>query len=284
MQNERDIVRREQTPESPPYLGKIREEIIILREWMALLARDWRKFAGITCAIQMGDMTGVSRGLRAAYFFCRHIDDRVDGDRPGTEILETIDALRLQLQQGIPAGASEGILLQSAVRSVSTRCDGMEVRQCFTTFLDVMSADYRRRMENICLSQEALNAHYRHSFGCVHDIALMSLNSPHRTGDLAPLAELQGTVYGLRDMATELPRGEINIPNEALNATEMTPEDVIRHPDIWGIPALREWRSERCSWAKQMVERVDERAPKERAVQWIVRTLLPPIRRYLAKN
>ncbi len=262
----------------------LRREILLATEWVRLLLRDPKKYFSITASLYAADATGKTNGIRAAYFFCRHIDDIADGDRDAPSGHEDfpalIEALRRQADGGpAPAGVS-GALLSHALQAGDAP-DAAEVAECMKTFLDTTRFDYSRRIERTVLSANALDLHYERSFGPAHDLACICAGSDVRAHHLAPLQLLQGKAYALRDLSHELPRGEINIPDEVVQRAGMPVEELMTQQDVFSVQAISEWAArERCD-AQRLLAEMESKATGE--IRPILNVLLPPIRRSLRR-
>lgn len=267
----------------------LRTETILLQESIRLIMRDAKKYAGITAALYLSDFLGITKGIRSAYFACRAIDDMGDGDRDivgGTAAFPSLLAsLHHQLERG---GRDPNIpcsyLLADAVQHAGGKENHGEVIQEFHTFLDTTLIDFNRRLNRTVFMSKELDAHYLKSFRPVHNLALIALQSRSRADDVGLLPLLQGKVYALRDMARELPRGEINIPREVVQQTGFVIEDLMKHPDILNVPAVREWAEIERSMSIKLLNDIESQPKKDKGIQRMLSVLLPSIRQFLFAN
>lgn len=277
----------QETPEHRSAIGAIiAREVVLHREWLQLLTRDWRKYGRITCSVHLADLTGASSGMRPSYHFCRHVDNLVDGDAysvddTADDIPELLDRLAEQITLGGFDASRSSQLLRHALHSLPMEENSAEVRLNFMTFLRVMKDDHRRRAQRIALSGEQLHAHYDRSFGCVHNIALIALKSRHRTGDLLPLSMLQGRMYAVRDLPQELGRGEINVPLEVIKETGLPLEDILTHPNPITLPRMAKWKETELQWARDAVRAIRQKPFRDGNARTILHVLLSPIQRFI---
>lgn len=166
--------------------------------------------------------------FRAAYFFCRHIDDVLDGDRtvtsdPENYVYDILDAMK-KGSQGPPIVDLYRFAI-GPIKKMAHETDDPE--SYFVRVVeDAMLFDFKRAKERRVLTREQLERYYDDTFTPVTNIALIIAGSSLRTGYMPEIVTTQGHIFTVRDLKKDLEQGIINIPLEELERAEMNADSV----------------------------------------------------------
>ena len=219
------------------------------------------------------DKLEIFPALEPSYYACRRVDDVADGDRdlpPGFEnFYEWIAYLRNHINTGgknIPkAPTADYLLKQAIVRLEREQRPTDNIRGEFNGFLDAMTVEYERRINRSVLSAQELEEVNRNSFGHAHNMALIAIRSRTRAPDVPQLPQLQGRLYAIADLETELRRGICNIPAEVLETSGLGLPALMEQPElVKDNQGIRHWKDAELQWGRFAM---DELAKKP--LDWI---------------
>lgn len=180
--------------------------------------------------------------FRAAYFFCRHIDDVLDGDR--TVTIDPADYVH-SILSSMENGHQEPSIVQlyqfaiGPIKEMATRED--DPQSYFVRVIrDAMLFDYERAKERRVLTRDEINQYYDDTFTPVTNIALIIAGSQQRTRDIPEIVTTQGHIYTIRDLTMDLEQGIINIPQEELERAGLN-EDFLSYGLVRRNSVLSSW-------------------------------------------
>ncbi|MFH1649694.1 MAG: hypothetical protein ABIA93_04040 [Candidatus Woesearchaeota archaeon] len=206
-----------------------------------------------------GAQVGLLPGAFPAYHLCRRIDDISDGDVQLPPEYASYEAMILDLKQSMATESYPktmlGQLLQGTVSEYRTEL-GRDIRCMLSTFLDAMAFERQRRIEATISTRAQLADLYRNSFGVPQDLAFISACSKIRSADVPELAEAQGRIYAIGDLGSELQRGIVFIPREALPAGISF--EYLRDNNCV-MPEVGAWKAEEYVEGRNLLSRLKER-------------------------
>lgn len=202
-------------------------EIVAAKEAVVLLKRDFNKYKRNVVGLYLLSAYGLETGstFRSAYYFVRHIDDVLDGDRYiSSDPWGYVQDLRIQVETGNYApGLSVATLAKDAISHLERqRKPSDDPRQDFLRSIDGIIFDYERSKERKVLTQDQLEDYYFRAFDPVVNLTLMILNSSLRSKDIPVMSYGQGRIYSVRDLGNDWVRGIINIPEDVLKRAVLT--------------------------------------------------------------
>lgn len=247
-------------------------EKLVAKEAIGLLRRKPSKFNHVlgTYLVSFFDCE-IGRAGRAAYFFVRHIDDLLDGDRKlkNGKTLDYVTSLRSQIEAGVYTGEPEIIeLVAHSLPVLEKKAQPPDSpRQDFLDVIDAMVFDHQRAKKRRVLTAEQLKIYYQQTFFPVINLMLIGLGSKFRACDIPELSFCQGRVYTIRDLQSDWNAGIINIPEEILNGAGLTAhssyKDVIQSPvQTWFQAELMDCERELLS-LKSKLDASDEKLTKK---------------------
>lgn len=233
-------------------------EKICLEESAQLLLRSpkyWLLIAKVYLASLKNALP--AKVFRASYFFCRNIDDVLDGDRrvdidPESyvqNILGTMDA-----EDGGPEIVE---LYRFAIKHlVDMAKEGEDPAQHFKRVInDAMLFDYQRSQTRRVLTEDELSRYYDDTFAPVMDLALMIAGSSQRSTDLPEAIATQGHIYTIRDLGDDLAKGIINIPAEELAKSEIDLNRKFGKKEVLADAHLSRWiKNEVATYQAQLAQ------------------------------
>lgn len=156
-----------------------------------------------------------SKVFRAAYFFCRHIDDVLDGDKeisgdPRDYVHTILEGMNGGTQTPKIVDLYEFVIGQMGNNGTH------QLQSDFKRVIEVMLFDYERSKERRVLTKQELDDYFVRTFVPVLNISLQIGESELRGNDLLEIVLTMGHIYSIRDLSIDLPRGVINIPQEKL--------------------------------------------------------------------
>lgn len=184
---------------------------------------------------------------RASYFFMRQMDDILDGD---LQIRGNPLALAQSVRQQIESEDYNdklglAVLAKYSIDALRVRARSSDdPKGDFLQAVDSMIFDHERSKERKALTQQDLDDHYWKSFSPVVNLLLIGFRSKLRASDIPTLSIAQGRLYALRDIQTDWPRGTINVPQEVLSESRLSPSSSL--DDLKSNPCLQEWFKEEC--------------------------------------
>jgi Squalene/phytoene synthase len=227
----------------------LRKEIFILRIYVELLMRNFKKYFKIASVAYFLPLFGVYSAMRPTYFFCRKVDDIVDGEgcelpNSADNIQRLFDRLRFIID-GKDAGFSDiELVLINAIKMLEnvSKIDD-DIRKDFKNFLIAMRIEYERKESQKLLSKSELDELYDSSFSSVINLALIGLKSENRVSNVENLGRLQGKVYAIRDLEFDLNLGIINIPVEIIKESSLSLQEILENPQIiFANDVIINWR------------------------------------------
>lgn len=183
--------------------------------------------------------------FRAAYFFCRNIDDVLDGDRqissdPEDYVQSILSGMENENGNEMPQILE---LYRFAVGHLvnMARTDENPEKYFRRVIKDAMLFDYERARQRRVLTREELEKYYNDTFTPVMDLALIIAGSSLRSADLPESVETQGHIYTIRDLEQDLVQGIINIPAEELAKSGMDLRRPFGKHEVIANPHLAGW-------------------------------------------
>ncbi len=156
-----------------------------------------------------------AKTVRSAYFFCRHIDDVLDGDRT---ISEDPEDYAYAILDSIERGGNKPKIMELynyAIKNIEPR-NGDKPKEDFKEVINVMIFDYCRSKFGAVFSSEELDDYFNKTFEHVLNLSFMISGSNLRGKDIPEIVSSMGHIYSIRDMETDISRKIINIPSEEL--------------------------------------------------------------------
>lgn len=267
------------------------EDLIIGKEWGNLLCRNPVKYGPITTLINLlsklplpGALEGYSPALSSSYFFCRYIDDVIDGDKPLPKEYSSVEDMFQQVRTlltGIknPNNDVEILLSTALIKFQKQGIESIRIQRLFEDFFSAMEKDLARRSNQKILEEQELVVYYLHSFRAVHDLALIGFGSHVTAEKLSDLALLQGKVYSLRDIEEDLGGKICNIPKEVLQHTAYDPF-VTETSMLLGTEEIKKWMKSELQECEKLSSRLKQMDLDIQAKAMIT-FLLAPIDQFL---
>lgn len=181
--------------------------------------------------------------FRASYFFCRHIDDVLDGNRTiSSDPADYVQSI-LGAMHGERGGPEVVELYRFAIgHLVDMAKKGEYPTQHFSRVIkNAMLFDYERAQNRRVLTAEELEQYYDDTFAPVMDLALMIAGSSQRSTDLPESVVTQGHIYTIRDLKADLSQGIINIPAEEFAKSTIAVHHPFEKQDVVRYPHLAKW-------------------------------------------
>lgn len=214
-------------------------EIICLQEAAHLVRRDPKYWVGVGHMYLAGLRNPLrSRTFRAAYFFCRHIDDVLDGDR---DISGDPEDYVHSLLEGMD-GKDHAPKIVSLYHFVIDRIEDSganNLQQDFKDLIDVMIFDYERSKDGRILTKKELDDYFSRTFVPGLNISLQIGGSRLRGSDLPEMVSTMGHLFSIRDMKMDLSRRVINIPQEELELSGLS--GLISYDEVHRDSHLSRW-------------------------------------------
>jgi len=271
----------------------MKEYLIASEEQDVLISRDAR-YEKITNILNIASMfnpiarlfpgrpVGIAPGAFVAYHFFRIIDDIADGERELPEEYDSYAAMQAALNKAMETerypDSNVGILLRGTVRDMR-EYRGADVRKKITQFLEAMGYEQHRRVHNTVSSRDELHKIYQDSFSAPQDLAFIAFGSKIRSRNIPELAEVQGRIYAVRDIAGELERGIVFIPSEVV-PSGMSANELAKNYRT--VPSVRTWAQEELKEGCELVDSL-----KRKSIGWrerrIVSFLTKGIEQYIAQ-
>lgn len=207
--------------------------ILSPKYWPLLLNFYWKSLKN-TLPVQV---------FRASYFFCRHIDDVLDGDRyissdPEQYVQDILKAMKI----GHGGPEITELYRFATCHLVNMTLNGEKPEEHFRRVVqDAMLFDYQRAEERRVLTRQELEEYYQNTFAPVLDLALIIAGSSLRSKDIPEAISTQGHLYSIRDLDKDLPRGVINIPREELALSGIETITPLEKKDILRDSHLSRW-------------------------------------------
>lgn len=180
---------------------------------------------------------------RASYYFMRHLDDVLDGERE-------IDRHPLEYVQGIKrqivnrqSGKYDRItaLANFAIPLLEKKGDSNDhPRQEFTQAIDALIFDYHRRIERRSLTNGELSVYYHDVLDPGLNLMLIGFGSGLRAKDMNDFSPNLGRLYSVRDLDKDWTLGFINIPAEVLAQAELDSNSSLT--EVKAHPTIGQWK------------------------------------------
>lgn len=238
-------------------------EAICLNEASHLVRRD-PKYWKIVSHMYLAELRNPlqSRVFRAAYFFCRHIDDVLDGDRKITDNPEGYVHSIIAGMDGKGNAPRIVDLYEFAISKLGGNGADNPQRD-FRRVIDVMLFDYERARDRRVLTKRDLNNYFSNTFVPVLNISLQIGDSNLRGCDVPEIVSTMGHLYSIRDLEVDLSKGIVNIPQEELELSSLKSsisyEGVCSDSHLlrWMDCEVREYRRILSSCRGRLTERGD---------------------------
>jgi len=221
-------------------------ESICLREAAHLVKRSV-KYWHLVGKLYFESLTNPhsAKVFRAAYFFCRHIDDVLDGDRtittdPRDYVHDILSAMKNE-HQGSPIVELYRFAI-GPIKEMAIEADDPE-SYFVRVIRDAMLFDFERAKGKRVLTNDEIEQYYDDTFTPVTNIALIIAGSQQRTGDVPEMVTTQGHIYTIRDMKKDLGQGIINIPQEELERAGVS-DNSISYELVRRNPQLFSWMND----------------------------------------
>lgn len=187
--------------------------------------------------------------FRASYFFCRHIDDVLDGDRQISSDPEDYVNSILGAMRGQETGPEIVELYRFAIGHLLHMArEGEEPANHFQRVIkNAMLFDYERARDRRLLTVDELERYYDDTFAPVMDLALMIAGSSQRSTDLPESVRTQGHIYTIRDLRADLGQGIINIPAEEMAKSSIAVHRPFGKDEVIADPHLSAWIADEVS-------------------------------------
>ena len=212
-----------------------------------------------------------ARVFRAAYFFVRHIDDVLDGDRHVQEKPSSYVGSILEMMANSETSPSIQIveLYNFVIGEIdSLKRDGDDPKADFERVIKAMFFDYERSKNPKVFGYKDLERYYSETFAPVINISLIILGSSLRARDMPVMVSAQGHLYSVRDMKKDLKQRIVNIPKEELeNASlngHLSYRDLVRNPRIrhWFFEEVEHYSALLSSYKDELLRDGDPAAQK----------------------
>lgn len=255
----------------------IQREFLILSVWVKLIFRDPKKYLTVATSTYVIGATRMCIAAKPAYFFCRIIDDCVDGDLEPKlfgypSIKEQLVRLKKVLENPNLANKPLEFLLLDFKRKAPVQCETNIV-----DFLNAMLVEYIRRKEKkIFTKSELIDIHLK-SFFPVLEIAFLSLETDYSMDLLMELALIQSLVYSIQDLDSDLKKGIVNLPKELMDTMNISLIELQKEPIIlWNQKSFTMWVHDCLIQAKQKSECILETKLSPKATR-LISILVNPI-------
>lgn len=278
-----------------PALGNIfilqlmRHELVVAREAAVLLRRDPAKYVRGVVGMYLLSTKGIELGstFRSAYYFVRHIDDVLDGDRHvSSDPLGYVQDLRNQVETGnFRNGFSMGTLARNAVVNMERKAKlGDNPRADFLDAIDAIFFDHERSKQRVVLPEAEIDLYYRRAFGPVVNLTLIGINSSLRSPDVPAMSYGQGRVYSVRDFDQDWVRGTINVPKEVMASAGLT--NLSELDEVKGSSEVKSWIQALLSSTKPELLELQKylKTTPEKLTAAIFGGLIGPMLRIIEKN
>lgn len=207
-----------------------------------------------------------------SYMLGRAIDDMSDGDLdPKVFGYDNFPAYANTAKEQIKSnsvGVTKGFTLDFLLKYTLEKLEKKQkstdnVRQDWVLFLDAMMIEYERRINPKALTKKELKTVYDDSFSHTHNIMLISLHSNTRFKDIEEIAQLQGRIFALCDLKSELSKSICNIPKEVLEEAHLDPSALMENPNlIDNNEVITRWAKEELDLGKKLFDNLKQKIPK----------------------
>lgn len=254
-----------------------------------LIMRDPGKYAGAVKGLYLLSFVDCDLGqaARSSYFFLRHIDDVLDGDRKDVKDPFTyVQDIREQVTTGTVTDSQPITLLaHDALNRLEKKAkEGDDPKKDFLASMNGMLFDYQRAQERRVLTKAELEEYYKTTFFSVLNLMFIGLESKLRAQDVPALSYCQGKVYSIRDLEKDWTGGILNIPQEVLTATSLSPHN--SYEEVQASPLIQDWMQNELLQSKQqlLVAQGVIAATSEWTTQRLCNGLITPMITYIDKQ
>ncbi|MFH0937389.1 MAG: hypothetical protein V1808_03780 [Candidatus Daviesbacteria bacterium] len=206
---------------------EVKPEFVAAKEAVILLKRDFTKYKRGVAGMYLLSIYGweMAKVFRSGYYFFRHLDDVLDGDRNvSCDPLAYVQDLRVQVETGtFKQGLDISVLAKHFIDHLEkVEKPGDDLRFDCLRGIDALIFDYERSRERRVLTAEQIEDYYFRAFDPVVNISLMALSPTLRSHDIPVMSYGEGRVYAARDLKDDWTRGILNIPREVLQRAALT--------------------------------------------------------------
>lgn len=206
-----------------------------------------------------------------AYMLGRATDDMADGDLDpkifGYENFpEYVKAAKNQIRNRsaeVKRDFTLDFLLKYTLENLErNQKPGDDVRRDWDLFLDAMLVEYDRRVNHKVLTKAEIETIDNNSFSYAHNIMLIALRSKTRFKDIEEIAQLQGKIFALADLKSELALFTCKIPKEVLEEAQIDGEELMNNPNLLdGNEVIRRWMKEELATGRDLFNRLKQKIP-----------------------
>jgi phytoene/squalene synthetase len=187
--------------------------------------------------------------FRAFYFFCRNVDDVMDGDRfiPGSRKdygYKILAYMKGEQAEEVP----EIVRLYDFALE---RMNGMRLQQGddpkrdSINIIESILFDFERSKSGRLLTHSELEEYYSLVFGSAINLSLIIAGSKLRREDVPQAVYGQGHLLSIKHLHQDIPRGTINIPHEILDAAGFN--GCVSYDEVVNSETVREWIREEAA-------------------------------------
>ncbi len=218
-------------------------ETICLQEAAHLIKRDLIRSGVVSCMYLAGIINPTQAKIcRSAYFFFRHIDDVLDGDRKiSTDPKDYVHSILEEINGNNHGPKIIELYNYFMERIEDYKRDGDNPEEDSRKIIEIMLFDYQRSKEKTVYSRRELEEYFKRVYVPVMNISLMIARSQLRGKNIPEMVSIIGHLYSIRDMEIDLPRGIINIPIEELEQSGLKEDDYIDYTSVKNDSDLSRW-------------------------------------------
>ena len=266
----------------------LRRELFILRCYLSLLKRNFRKYFTVASFTYFLGASGIYRSAKPTYFFCRFVDDVTDGDRELPKGYDSFQAFMDRMLQLLDHQGSKGLkgielVLADALRKLDKTAAPQIIRTELKDFLQSMQVDYKRRTQQLLLSQQAIDQLYDQSFASVLHLAMLGFGTQLQRSDIQKLGVVQGKIYALQDLEEDLSKGIFNVPEELVKAAGLSEKALMANPSaLMNHQAFVQWQHAELSTCHDYIEHLYALEAGKKAKK-IISVLVDPLAEYVDK-
>lgn len=232
---------------------------------------------------------------RSMYYFFRHLDDVLDGDRAiSQDPFLYASGIRSCLEErnfDVENYPILGLAKRALEHCDMVKRSGDDPQSDMLQLIDAMVFDRFRMQSRMVLSKQDLLAEYQRQFYPIINLQLISLGSKVRVADIPDFPIVQGRVYGLRDMESDWNKGLINIPAEVLEAAGL--DAYADFKTVRASAVIQQWMQDECIDCGKAIDIENQRLatsldngalPREKITRVIFEHLIDEIVKYIANN
>ncbi|MCL5784150.1 MAG: hypothetical protein M1142_02230, partial [Patescibacteria group bacterium] len=252
------------------------------------LKRDFNKYKLVVAGMYLLSVYGweLASIFRSGYYFFRHLDDVLDGDRHVSCCpLSYAQDLRSQIETGkFKQGSNITVLAKHIMDNLEKlEKPGDDLKSDFLSGMDGLIFDYERSRERRVLTAQQVEDYYSRAFGPVVNIGLMALHPSLRSRDMPVLSYGQGRVYSVRDLKDDWTKGILNIPQEVLQKAALTGNSSLE--EVQGSTEVQSWFDSELGATKPELVELQKRLKYEGgATNFIFGGLIKPMLKFIDKN